>query len=155
MTQSSKPYQLEKSVWTDDDLENMGWHDCKLFGISFGDNFQMLLDIDYIFKLVKTGKTFKFWVSPCTLVFENVYDLEFQMDGISNGIEIDDITRDNSQNPRNADFIKRDTEFDWTIEAQQGSICFKSVGLKQYVRKVPKLIPGQYLELSTKRWYLI
>ena len=71
MTPSSKIYQLEKFLWTDHDFENMDWHDCKLFAISFGDNFQLLLDIDYIFKWVQTGKTFKFWVSPCTLVFEN------------------------------------------------------------------------------------
>ena len=150
MTQSSKSYHLEKGLWTDHDFENMGWHDCKLFAISFGDNFQLLFDIDYIFKWVQTGKTFKFWVSPCTLVFENVYDVEFQMDGISGGIDIDEISRDNPQKPKNADFVKVDTEFDWTIDTQQGSIFFKSIGYKQYVRQIPKLIYGQYFELAER-----
>jgi hypothetical protein len=138
MTPSSKSYQLQKSLWTNHDFENMGWHDSKLFAISFGDNFQLLFDIDYIFKGVQTEKTFKFWVSPCTLVFENVYDLEFQMDGISGGIDIDEITRNNPQKTKNADFIKVDTEFDWTIDTQQGSIFFKSIGYKQYVRQIPE-----------------
>jgi hypothetical protein len=151
MTSSSKSYQLEKSLWTNHDFENMSWHDCKLFAISFGDNFQLLFDIDYIFKWVQTGETFKFWVSPCTLVFENVYDLEIQMDRISAGIDIDEINRDNSQRPRNADFVKVDTEFDWTIDTQQGSLYFKSIGYKQYVRQIPKLVRGQYFGLKTKR----
>ena len=72
------------------------------------------------------------------------------MDGISGGIDIDEISRDNPQKPKNADFIKVDTEFDWTINTQQGSLYFKSVGYKQYVRQSPKYMPGQYFEL-TKR----
>lgn len=150
MTQSPKTFHLEKSVWTDNDFEDMGWHDSKLFAISFGDNFQLLLDIDYIFKWVQTGKKFKFWVSPCTLVFENAYDVEFKMDRISSGVDIDEISRTNPQNPNYADFIKADTEFDWTIDTQQGSIFFKSIGYKQYVRKIPKLIQGQYFELKER-----
>jgi hypothetical protein len=150
MTQSSKSYQLDKTIWTDLDFENMGWHGAKLFAISFGDNYELLFDIDYIFKWVQIGKTFKFWVSPCTLVFENVYDVELQMDGISGGIDIDEISRKNPQTPKNAEFIKVDTEFDWTIDAQQGSIFFKSIGYKQYVRQLPKFIHGQYFKLADR-----
>ena len=151
MTQSSKSYQLEKTIWTDQDFENMGWHDAKLFAISFGGNYELLFDIDYIFKWVQTGKTFKFWVSPCTLVFENVYDVEFQMDGISGGLDIDKISCNNPQRPKNAEFIKVETEFDWTIDTQQGSIFFKSIGYKQYVRQLPKFIHGQYFKLTDRR----
>ena len=71
MTPSSKIYQLEKSVWTDHDFEDMGWHDCKLFAISFGDNFQLLLDIDYIFKWVQTEKTFNFGYHLARLFLKN------------------------------------------------------------------------------------
>jgi len=150
MTQPSKSYHLEKTLWSDQDFENMGWHDCRLFAISFGENFRLLFDIDYIFKWVTAGRTFKFWVSPCTLVFENVYDLEFQLDGISEGIDIDDIIRDNPQEPKNSEFIKVDIEFEWTIITQQGSIFFKSIGYKQYVRQIPKLTPGQYFDLAER-----
>ncbi len=144
----SKSYQLEKSVWTDVDFESMGWHDCMIYAFCFGENNQLLLDIDYIFKWVQTGKTFKFWVSPCTFVFQNVYDIEFQIDGCSGGLEIDNINRKNPQRPKNADFIKIETEYDWNIETQQGSISFKSVGYKQYVRQKPKFINGQHLKLK-------
>jgi hypothetical protein len=150
MTQTSKSYQLDKAVWSDIDFENMGWHDCKIYAFCFGENHQLLLDIDYIFKWVQTGKTFKFWVSPCTLIFENVYDIEFQIDGCSGGLEIDNISRDNPQRPKNADFIKIDTEYDWTIETQQGSIFFKAIGYKQYVRQNPTLMHGQYFGLKER-----
>lgn len=150
MTQTSKSYQLEKAIWTDNDFETMGWHDCMIYAFSFGHNFQLLLDIDYIFKWVQTGKTYKFWVAPCTLVFENAYDIEFQIDGCSGGLEIDDISRNNPLRPKNADFIKIDTEFDWTIGTQQGSIFFKSVGYKQYVRQIPKFIHGQQFGLKER-----
>ncbi len=72
------------------------------------------------------------------------------MDAISGGIDIDEISRDNPQKPKNADFINVDTEFDWTIDTQQGSIYFKSIGYKQYVRQIPKLIHGQYFEMKER-----
>jgi hypothetical protein len=56
MDASSKEYQLEKSLWTEKDFDTMGWHDSFVYGISFGENFQLLFDIDYIFKWVLTGE---------------------------------------------------------------------------------------------------
>ena len=124
----------------------MGWHDSLVYGISFGENFQLLFDIDYIFKWVLTGKTYHFWVSPCTLVFENVYDLKFDLEFSGIELEIDDVTRDNPQRPKNADYIGRDTEMDWVIDTQQGTISFKSIGYKQYVRQLPRYLPTQAIE---------
>jgi hypothetical protein len=150
VVQNSKSYQLEKVIWDSLDFERMGWHDCRIYAFCFGENYQLLLDIDYIFKWVQTGKTFKFWVAPCSLIFENVYDIEFDLACFSDGLEIDNINRDNPQKPRNADFIKIDTEYDWTIEMQQGSLFFKSVGYKQYVRQKPLFIHGQHLGLKKR-----
>ena len=45
-------YHLEKTIWTDTDFEQMNWHDCPIHAFSFNDNFELLLDIDYIFKWV-------------------------------------------------------------------------------------------------------
>ncbi|RZJ99749.1 MAG: hypothetical protein EOO46_22040 [Flavobacterium sp.] len=150
MTQSSKQYQLEKSLWTEEDFDTMGWHDSLVYAISFGENFQLLFDIDYIFKWVLTGKTYHFWVSPCTLVFENVYDLKFDLEFSGVELEIDDITRENPQRPKNADYINRDIEMDWFIETQQGVISFKSVGYKHYVRQQPRYLPTQAIELKDR-----
>jgi hypothetical protein len=144
VTESSKQYQLEKNAWTESDFELMGWHDSHIYAISFAENFQLQFDIDYIFKWVLTGKKYKFWVSPCTLVFENVYDVKFDLECSTPELDIDDIIRENPQRPKNADHIKREIEFDWIIETQQGTISFKSVGYKQYVRKLPRFTNVQY-----------
>lgn len=124
----------------------MGWHDSLVYGISFGENFQLFFDIDYIFKWVLTGKTYHFWVSPCTLVFENVWDLKFNLEFSGIELEIVGVTREYPQQPKNADHIGRDVEMDWFIEAQQGTISFKSIGYKQYVRQMPRYLPAQTIE---------
>ena len=150
MTHPSKQYQLTKSLWTEEDFDTMGWHDSLIYAISFGDNFQLLFDIDYIFKWVLTGKTYHFWVSPCTLVFENVWDLKLDLECSGIEIEIDDVTRENPQRPKNADHIGRDIEMDWFIETQQGTISFKSIGYKQYVRQLPRYLSTQTIERTER-----
>jgi hypothetical protein len=146
MDTSSKQYQLEKSLWTEKDFDTMGWHDSFVYGISFGENFQLLFDIDYIFKWVLTGEIYHFWVSPCTLVFENVWNLKFDLEFSGIELEIDDITREPPRRPKNADHIGRDIEMDWFIEMQQGTISFRSIGYKQYVRQLPRYLSTQTIE---------
>lgn len=45
-------YQLEKYLWTEEDFNQMGWHDSNIYAIAFGENFEFKLDIDYIFQWV-------------------------------------------------------------------------------------------------------
>jgi hypothetical protein len=147
MEQSSNKYILKKALWTEADFEVMGWHDCHIHAISFGGDFELLFDVDYIFKWVSHKKHFDFWVSPCTLAFENVYDIEFDLSYSTGGLDIDDITKGSPNKPRNATLIGRDLEFFWEIETQQGQIQFKSVGYKQYVRSLPVYQRAQYFNL--------
>jgi hypothetical protein len=146
--------KLEKTIWTEEDFDVMGWHDSYIYAISFGVNYELILDIDYIFKWVQpteSNEYFKFLVSPCTLVFENVHDLKFDIE-ISEPFElqISDITRNNPQRPINADYIKRETEHHWRIETQQGDITLKSVGYKQYVRQQPILQDSQLIGFTDR-----
>ena len=143
-------YQLEKTIWTDTDFEIMSWHDCPVHAFSFDNENKLTLDIDYIFKWVleKNKRNFKFWISPCTLVFENVYDIVFESDHTV--IIIDNISRENHQRPKNAEYINRDLEYDWIIETTVGEISFKSVGFKQYVRQAPVFIGMQELALEAR-----
>jgi hypothetical protein len=143
MIASSKEYRLEKTLWTEADFDNMSWHDNPVHAFTFSDESEILLDIDYIFKWVLKGKKYKFWISPCTLIFENVYDLTFDIGPSHPGLTIDIITIENPQRPRNSEYINRETEYDWIIEMQEGEISFKSVGFKQYVRTTPKLLRTQ------------
>lgn len=132
-------YNLDKWIWTTDDFEKMGWHDCKIHAVAFDEfNYKLLFDIDYIFKWggPEDDGYYRFWISPVTLIFENVYDIDINL-GFGLGTIIEDLERINPSKPHNSDYIKKDIEWEWIIETQNGRISFKSVGYTQYVRKVP------------------
>ena len=44
--------------------------------------------------LICTSDIFQVWISPCTLIFENAYDIKFDIES-SGGLDIGDVTRDN------------------------------------------------------------
>jgi hypothetical protein len=141
-------YQLDKSIWTETDFEAMSWHDCYIHALSLGKQDKLLLDIDYIFKwiLMKNKKHYQFLIAPCTLIFENVYDIE--LESLNTPLIIDNISRDNPQTPKNAEYIGKETEYDWIIETTVGEISFKSVGYKQYIRKQPVLLRSQEIDID-------
>lgn len=143
-------YQLEKQLFTDADFDTMSWHDCPIHALSFTDDYKLSLDIDYIFKwvLMSNKKRYQFWVAPCTLVFDNVHKIAFESEDTT--IIIDSITKNNPQRPKNAEYLNKDTEYDWLIETTVGEISFKSIGYNQHVRKKPVLLRSQSLDLETR-----
>lgn len=149
----AEKYDLEKWVWTEADFEQMGWHDTRIHAIAFlPDSLEFALDIDYILQWINPAENetyYKFWVAPATLVFENVYDLQIDLEPFA-GVEIQGIHREDPQKPKNAEYIGRDTEWRWVIEAQEGEISLRSVGYKQYFRSDPIFGRQQSLELSVR-----
>jgi len=144
-------HQLEKHLWTEADFDIMSWHDCHIHSFSFNDDFELLLDIDYIFEWVlpkKGAKHYKFWIAPCTLIFENVYNIELELE--HKQPVIDYIERTNPQRPKNAEYIGKEFEYDWDIVMISGEMTFKSIGFKQYVRQTPILIREQKLDLEIR-----
>ena len=143
-------YQLEKTIWTDADFDIMSWHDCPVHALSFDDEDRFLLDIDYMFEWVlkKNKRNYLFRISPCTLVFENVYDIVFETDHTT--IIIDNISRESPRAPKNAGFLNEDLEYDWTIETTVGMIQFRATAFTQYVRQAPVLIALQELNLQER-----
>ncbi len=152
---NSKNYKLEKAIWTDSDFEKMGWHDSNVYAISFlnstdPDKNEFCLDLDYIFEWINPEppeKTFSFWVSPCTLIFHNVFDLKINIESglLANlELEIADIFCEESV-PEDKPHIKI-----WKIELQSGDIQFQATGFKQIVRKKPIYKSTQNLTLSER-----
>jgi hypothetical protein len=140
MQNLTERYHLEKAIWSESDLETMGWHDTFIHAISFSEDSKFLLDIDYIFKWidpVKEETYFKFWVAPCTLIFEDVRNLKITVEiSMPFELEIADLHR-----------ISKD---EWKIETHQGDIDFYAIGYKQYVRQNPILIHHQVLTLKER-----
>src|SRR4051794_38322052 len=120
--------KLDKNIWTDKDFEIMGWHDCKVYAVSFNDKqYEISFDIDYIFEWVlQQDSTYKFRVAPATLIFRNVYDIH--IDQYSTRCQIHDIHKENPVKPKNASYIEDLLEYDWIIETNDGNITFKSTG---------------------------
>ena len=151
----TEQYPLEKWLWTESDFEVMEWHDSRIYALAFApEKSEIIFDIDYIFQWIppKDGQTsFSFWVSPATLVFENVCNIEFDL-GLNDGeLEISDIKRENAGAPRNAPFIGKNEEWIWTIECQQGEIKFRSAGYQMHVRTQPEFGNQQTLNLKTRQ----
>lgn len=136
-----------KLIWTEADVEQMSWHDCRLHGIALLDDFEphlheLRLDIDYIFEWVgfdtpaeQTGH----WISPATLVFQ---PQRFHVDlpGPS-GDWIIGIER------------TIDTPEQWTIALNTGgNITVRAPGFTQYIRRAPVFVatPDQYLETTQR-----
>ena len=126
-------YKLDKYVWTDADLEQMGWHDCNIYKIRLTEDLEF--DIDYILKWNEPdleGLPFTFWLSPATLVFKSIQNLSFEFDiGFENAFEIEDIEREDGNR--------------WTIITRQGNIQFISNGYEQYIRQEPFFEFGQII----------
>jgi len=149
-------YVLRKSVWTEADFDNMGWHDVVIHGISFNPSqYELLFDIDYIFAWVNPGppsEYFSFWISPATLVFRNVYDLRVDIEtGLRGlGLQLQGIGRSKEREPRNAAYIKDKKEWEWTLEGNEGDILLCSVGFTQYTRQYPKRMKSQSFTLEER-----
>lgn len=131
---------IEKFVWTESDFERMSWHDCKIYGMSFNESFELFFDIDYIFKTEPSKgdeQYFTFWVSPATLTFRNVYD--FDLSTYTMDLEMVDISRANPTIPKNMRSVDEVLEYEWTISLTSGEMSFRSVGFSQVIRERPAL----------------
>lgn len=150
-----------KKVWTDADFDNMNWHNCKIYGVAFyPKTFELAFDIDYVFNTEKHETHYTFWISPATLVFSNVHDLELSIESSDGQFQIVSIDRTDIGKPINHEHIKRDTDWLWTIECWEGEIKLKAVGFDQYIRRPAINTEEQNLlleergELSFARQYI-
>ncbi|MBX9732445.1 MAG: hypothetical protein K2X37_00125 [Chitinophagaceae bacterium] len=141
-----------KKVWTENDFEQMSWHDCKIYAMAFGVNKnEVIFDIDFVLKWSTPSKDqeqYNFLVAPATLIFKNVYNIN--IDVTTTDITIDGIYRENPAKPKNAAHIIEQVEYDWYIETNNGEISFKSVGFTQHLRKESVYSSSQSLDLNQR-----
>lgn len=156
MTLNQEIFRLDKFIWTQDDYEQMGWHDCSIYGLTFlpideQGTTNLLFDIDYIFKWVnpnKSGQPFSFWISPCTLIFKDAFALTINIDkrgGTTDMFEIADLYLVDKIEQEKNKWI-----YEWAIDLQEGYIKFKSSGFDQIVRLKPIFTNGQSLTLKER-----
>ena len=143
-------YQLEKSLWTSEDFEVMGWHDSRVWAmVAAEESYEFAMDLDYIFKWVHPvpGETyFKFWVAPVTMVFENAYDISIKIEAPQGGIEVADLHREEPKPTPNGTL----TDYLYRFECQEGEISLRATGYRLYVRSEPRLMQGQSFSLDER-----
>lgn len=140
-----------KSNWSDKDFDEMGWHDARLYAISFPDEkFKLALRLDYILKWDRSsGEGVKFWVSPSELVFSDVSRFKVNIDFEDNMLLfIKEIKRYNPQPSPNG----KVTLWDFFIELDNGVISFTSTGFEQNMLKQPVLSDTQ--DLNSGEWFI-
>jgi hypothetical protein len=144
------PEVLEKTVWTEADFDRMGWHDASVHALAvLPDSFELVLDIDYILKWVDAvppNPHFSFWVSPATLVFHGVQDVETSIS--FQYIELPTIQDIHRPDPTSAN--RGDNPARWKIELHQGSISFRADGFKQFFRREPVHGDQQEIDLEQR-----
>lgn len=136
---------LEKAVWTDDDLEHLGFHDARIVAIALtgGDDpgpSRLSLDLDYLVQWVHPvapETTFSFWTAPVTLVFEDVWAVSGELDV---DMSINAITR-----------FTEDPGPGWHIDGHMFDLYLtSSAGFTMTVRRPPALTRRQCLTLAER-----
>lgn len=144
-------YELEKPVWSESDFKKMGWHDVSIWSTAVNsEDFEFLLDQDYIFKWVvpkNNENFFKFWVAPVTMVFENAHDVIIDIKSPQGKIEITELYMDEPWLTPDGNLAQNTYRF----ECQEGIISVVATGYKMYVREKPILIETQSLSLNDRK----
>jgi hypothetical protein len=143
-------YRLEKTVWTDEDFDQMGWHDAKLWSMLADDEaFEYALDLDYIFEWVHPGPGetyFRFWVAPVTMVFSMAHSVVIDIESHLGSIEVADLHRGEPVPKASGEGSQREYRF----ECQEGEVRLMAEGYRMYVRRPPVLQHAQSLALAER-----
>ena len=143
-------YKLEKTVWSEQDFETMGWHDATIWAmVADTEKYEYAIDLDYIFKWVHPKNDevyFKFWVAPVTMVFENADHIKIDIESRWGSIEFADLFMENPKLSPNEKF----TSHDYRFECQEGEISLQATSFKMYVRQTPKFISGKCFDLEKR-----
>jgi hypothetical protein len=131
-----------RAVWSDDDFEQMGWHDATVWGIAllhsptYGGRGELALDIDYIVRWIEPvppDEYFTFAVAPATLVFHDVWKAHGDFDAFDTvAFELDSIERGEPEDEKQREQNLRR----WTIDGSLGLSVVAS-GFHQYFRSRP------------------
>ena len=144
-----------KNFYKDAELEQMTFHDCPIWGFSFGGRkdesypyADLIFDIDYIFEWVKKGDKFDFIISPCTLVFKNAGTLKANFDTCGfalDAVQILGVKREKIL----SGFFKY--EISLSCCGEGASISFEAQAVEMSVRKAPIVSEAQLLPAGLRK----
>lgn len=134
-----------KKIWTSNDFDSLDWHDSIIYSVHFPLETQtFLLDIDYLFdwELNHDSNMYSFYVSPCTISFNDTLYLKFNIDfRDSVKLFISEIRRHNERLSPNGLV----TLWSYEIETDKGLIEFEASDFTMTVKQQPALGLSQVL----------
>lgn len=142
----TRGYGLEKPVWTDADLDRMGWHDCPVRAIRTINNFRISWDIFWALTRSWSGSSsasepFKFHMPP-TFVLGAAGLVRIDVHPGQTQSSLGETRREAEGPPQRG----RPDSWRWSPGLTEGSIGFRSTGYRQYIRKMP--IPTRHQRLT-------
>jgi hypothetical protein len=144
-------YRPEKRFFTEQDFAQMSWRDNPIHAIAFGPGpDELSLDIDYIFKceLASSASGHEtFWVSPATLVFEDVFDLRIKHKAEA-ALTLLAIKREEVRRSKLHKKLWR-----WRMTCVEAEWSFCATGYRQLIRKPPELVGRRRLDPSERGGY--
>ena len=111
-------------------------HDTVIHSVGFNPTeYQLSLDFDWIIKTDIQSGIYEYHLSPSTLIFENVWD--FQLNLESNlSITIDEFKILSKSKPKNIDYLCNvQHEYLVLLDCFEGAIQFRTIGGKLFKRK--------------------
>lgn len=128
----------EKYIWNEIDFENLGWHDNRIRGVLFEDDFVLSFSLDYIYKWEENFKGY--WVSPAKLSFQNVSGLGINISFLDMAdLIIEDISRAKKKTTPNGLMI----ENEYVVKTNVGNITFFSTGFELELKRDPEFSQSQ------------
>ena len=120
------------------DIESILQHDTVIHSVGFNPTeYKLMLDIDWIIERNIENSNFSYLLSPSTLIFENVWDIQFDI-GPSLGMTIDSVKILSRTLPKNNRCLCHETyEYLLSIECMEGTIQFRTIGGKLFQRESP------------------
>lgn len=135
----------KKKIFTTDEFDQLSWHDVTIKNVSFiNKKFELLFEIDFILDWLHPKSEieyFKFNVAKASLLFENVYDLQIEINTDAN-VRINEVSRSKRSTNKNTGV----EEWVWLLDCIEGSIKFISSGFVLELKSNPIISETQNLD---------
>lgn len=70
-----------KSVYSVEDFDVLGFHDCCVHGIRWDSaSYALIIDLDYIVQWIENNGSYEFWVAPAELYFAYSSEVKISLD---------------------------------------------------------------------------
>ena len=149
-------YNNVMRTWTEKDFDQLGWHDNYIHSLSIREgeygSGDLILDIDFILEwYCPPGQICEFLISPATLTFHSVTDLQLHIDyagssAATSPMSIDGIEREVRVYPNGHSTNSWKIPINWPA----GHITFLASGFMQALRGTPIKTTEQCLKPSQR-----